>query len=90
MDGKEVNYLNELEYIEGEIWANIYTSDLIVRIDPANGNVTGVINLKGILPNSLRIPSTDVLNGIAYDPLTKRIWVTGKYWPKIYRIEIKN
>lgn len=90
MDGKEVNYLNELEYIEGEIWANIYTSDLIVRIDPANGNVTGVINLKGILPGSLRIPSTDVLNGIAYDPITKRIWVTGKYWPKIYRIEIKN
>ncbi|HPJ83093.1 MAG: glutaminyl-peptide cyclotransferase [Bacteroidales bacterium] len=88
LNGKEVNYLNELEYIEGEVWANLYMSDEIVRIDPATGKVTGVIDLKGILPMSLRKPTTDVLNGIAYDPQTKSIWITGKYWPRVYKISL--
>lgn len=89
MEGKEVGYLNELEYIEGEIWANIFMSDQIVRIDPVTGKVTGVIDLKGILPASLHRPTTDVLNGIAYDPVTKSIWITGKYWPRVYKISLK-
>ncbi|MFA6340047.1 MAG: glutaminyl-peptide cyclotransferase [Bacteroidales bacterium] len=88
-DGKAVSNLNELEYIEGEIWANIYLSDQVVRIDPVTGKVTGVIDLKGILPVSLRKHTTDVLNGIAYDPKTKSIWITGKYWPRVYKISLK-
>ncbi|HOO42722.1 MAG TPA: glutaminyl-peptide cyclotransferase [Bacteroidales bacterium] len=89
LEGREVESLNELEYIGGEIWANIYLSDEIVQIDPETGKVTGVINLKGILPASLRKPSTDVLNGIAYDAQTESIWITGKYWPRIYKISLK-
>jgi glutaminyl-peptide cyclotransferase len=89
LEGRDVENLNELEYIDGEIWANIYLSDEIVRIDPATGSVTGVINLRGILPASLRKPSTDVLNGIAYDAKTNSIWITGKYWPRVYKISLK-
>ncbi|MFA5443993.1 MAG: glutaminyl-peptide cyclotransferase [Bacteroidales bacterium] len=89
LEGREVENLNELEYIDGEIWANIYLSDDIVRINPETGKVTGVINLKGILPASLRKPSTDVLNGIAYDAQTESIWITGKYWPRVYKISLK-
>lgn len=89
MDGKPVDYLNELEYIEGEIWANVYTSDVIVRIDPKDGTVLGTIDMKNILPSSLRTGTTDVLNGIAYDAATHSIWVTGKNWPKVYKIQIQ-
>ena len=64
---KKVDSLNELEYINGEIWANIWMSDLIARIDPVSGKVLAYIDLKGILPESDRTPETDVLNGIAYD-----------------------
>ena len=85
---KKVAYLNELEYIKGEIWANVYGSDLIVRIDPATGAVRSVVNCTGLLPASLRRPRTDVLNGIALDPATGDIWLTGKYWPKMYRIKL--
>ncbi len=87
---KEIPYLNELEYINGEIWANVYTSDVIVRINPATGKVTGIINLENLLPRSLRKPQTDVLNGIAYDTEGKRIFVTGKNWPKLYEITISE
>ena len=86
--GQKVLYLNELEYIKGEIWANVYGNDQIVRIDPATGQVRGVINLRGILPAQLRTAGTDVLNGIAYDPRSGGIYVTGKYWPKMYRISL--
>jgi glutamine cyclotransferase len=86
--GQKVAYLNELEYIKGEIWANVYGTDQIIRIDPATGVVRAVINLKGILPQSLRRPRTDVLNGIAYDERNGSIYVTGKYWPKMYRITL--
>ena len=85
---KKVAYLNELEYIKGEIWANIYGTDQIVRIDPATGAVRAVINCAGLLPASQRRPRTDVLNGIALDPATGHIWLTGKYWPKMYRIKL--
>lgn len=86
--GQKVLYLNELEYIKGEIWANVYGTDQIVRIDPASGEVRGVINLRGLLPAQQRKPRTDVLNGIAWDPKTGGIYVTGKYWPKMFRITL--
>ena len=85
---KKVDSLNELEYINGEIWANIWMSDLIARIDPASGKVLGYINLEGILPEADRTPETDVLNGIAWDGEGKRIFVTGKKWPKLFEIRI--
>lgn len=84
---KNVTYLNELEYIKGEIWANIYGSDIIARINPETGNVNSLINCTNILPSNLRTSRTDVLNGIAYDPSDGSIYITGKYWPKMYRIK---
>ena len=86
--GKKVMYLNELEYIKGEIWANVYTSDLILRIDPKTGNVTGVINCTGLLPKNLYSRSTDVLNGIAYDSKNGHIYLTGKFWPRMFRVSL--
>ncbi len=80
--------LNELEWIDGKIWANVYLTDQIVIIDPATGNVEGVIDLTGLLPDEDRTTTTDVLNGIAHDPATGRIFVTGKNWPKLFEIEI--
>lgn len=84
----KVDSLNELEYIDGEIWANIWMTDKIVRIDPESGKVLGYINLKGLLPDALRRPETDVLNGIAWDKEGKRIFVTGKRWPELYQIAV--
>jgi len=84
----KVDSLNELEYINGEIWANIWMSDRIARIDPVSGKVLAYINLKGILPESERKSDTDVLNGIAYDEADKRIFVTGKKWSKLYEIRL--
>lgn len=84
-EGRVAN-LNELEYINGKIWANRYYSDEIVIIDPETGKVEGRINLKGILKSGDRRPNTDVLNGIAWDEEGKRIFVTGKYWPKLFEI----
>ena len=86
--GESLSYLNELEWIEGKIWANVYTTDHIVIINPENGVVEGVVNLSGLLPDSERDDKTDVLNGIAYDEATKRIFVTGKNWSKLFEIEI--
>jgi len=80
--------LNELEYINGEIWANIWVNNHIARIDPVTGKVLGYIDLKGILPVSDQNAETDVLNGIAYDSKTKRIFVTGKRWPKLFEIKV--
>lgn len=86
-EGRAQEYLNELEWIGGELWANVYMTDLIVRIDPATGEVTGVIDLTGLLPEADRTPQTDVLNGIAWDRETGRIFVTGKRWSKLFEIE---
>lgn len=88
--GQKVLYLNELEYIKGEVWANVYGTDQIVRIDPDTGVVRGVINLRNILPQGLRRPRTDVLNGIAFDARSGAVYVTGKYWPKLYRITLQE
>ncbi|MDR3236358.1 MAG: glutaminyl-peptide cyclotransferase [Prevotellaceae bacterium] len=89
-NNRPLRYLNELEYINGEIWANVYTSNYIVRINPDNGKVTGVIDLANLLPRNLRTSKTDVLNGIAYDEAHKRIVVTGKNWSKMYEITLQE
>ena len=86
--GEPLEYLNELEWIDGRIWANVYTSDAIVIIDPATGVVEGIIDLRGLLPDEDITIDTDVLNGIAYDEQNRRIFVTGKRWNKIFEIEI--
>ena len=86
--GESLQYLNELEWIDGKIWANVYTTDHIVIINPENGVVEGIINLSGILPEKERDYKTDVLNGIAYDKATKRIFVTGKNWSKLFEIRV--
>ena len=86
--GESLQYLNELEWIDGKIWANVYTTDHIVIINPENGVVEGVIDLSGILPEKEQDSRTDVLNGIAYDKATKRIFVTGKNWSKLFEIRV--
>ena len=78
---------NELEYVDGEIWANIWYDDRIARISPANGEVLGFIDLATLYPRSAR-GSEAVLNGIAYDAGAKRLFVTGKNWPQLYEIEL--
>lgn len=87
-EDRPVMWLNELEYIDGKIWANVYTSDEIVIINPKDGRVEGVIDCRGLLPKELRDTTTDVLNGIAYNPDTKKIYLTGKNWPKLYEIRL--
>lgn len=86
--GEPLELLNELEWIEGRIWANVYTTDAIVIIDPSTGIVEGVVNLRGLLADEERTDDTDVLNGIAYDDAGRRIFVTGKRWSKIFEIEL--
>jgi glutaminyl-peptide cyclotransferase len=81
--------LNELEIVDGEIWANVWQTDHIARIDPETGQVTGWIDLTGLLSESdRRTHRVDVLNGIAHDPETDRLFVTGKLWPKLFEIEV--
>jgi glutamine cyclotransferase len=84
----KIDQLNELEYIKGEIYANIWHSDRIARISPIDGHVTGWIDLTGLLPEDQKINAESVLNGIAYDKKNDRIFVTGKQWPTIFEIKI--
>jgi len=86
--GKPVDQLNELEFIEGEIYANIWHSDRIARISPETGKVVGWIDLTGLLGPFYQRQAEEVLNGIAYDPTGKRLFVTGKLWPKIFEIRV--
>ncbi len=88
IEGRPVRFLNELEYIDGKIWANVYTSDEIVIINPKDGKIEGVIDCRGLLPKQLRTPDTDVLNGIAYDDEDGKIYLTGKNWPKLYEVKL--
>ena len=85
--GNPVNNLNELEFINGEIWANLWYQDRIARISPETGAVMGWIDLGGLYPLSRRA-SEDVLNGIAYDADADRLYVTGKNWPWLYEIDV--
>ncbi|HEX8775929.1 MAG TPA: glutaminyl-peptide cyclotransferase [Pyrinomonadaceae bacterium] len=82
--------LNELEYIHGEIYANVWETDWIVRINPQTGEVLGWIDLKDLLSRTDRSAATDVLNGIAYDGAGERLFVTGKRWPKLFQIRLKQ
>ncbi len=87
-EDSQVRYLNELEFVKGEIYANIWQEDRIARIDPASGRVTAWIDLEGLLqPESART-GVDVLNGIAWDAVSDRLYVTGKYWPSLYEIRL--
>lgn len=89
LDGKPLSNLNELEWIDGEIWANVWQADQIVRIDPESGHVIGIIDLTDLFPaNEREVPLDDVLNGIAYDAANNRIFVTGKHWPTLFEIRI--
>ena len=84
--GQRVSQLNELEWVDGEIWANAWTTDRIARISPNTGEVKSWIDLSTLWPRDQRQPPADVLNGIAYDKATRRIFVTGKKWPRVYQI----
>jgi glutaminyl-peptide cyclotransferase len=91
LDGKPVRNVNELEWVNGKIFANVWQTNWILRIDPANGHVVGLINLAGILqPSDIVEGHTDVLNGIAYDAKGNRLFVTGKYWPKLFEIRLRK
>ena len=89
MRGRAVDRLNELEYVKGAILANVWGSDDVVRIDPATGRVTAVINFSGLLSAQDRDENTEVLNGIAYDASGDRLFVTGKRWPKIFEVRLR-
>ena len=87
-EGRPVPELNELEWVKGEIFANVWQTDRIARIDPKSGKVTGWIELKGLLAPQDYNDLTDVLNGIAYDAKGDRLFVTGKRWPKLFEIKL--
>jgi len=86
-NGAPVTRLNELEWVEGEVWANIWQTDILARIDPHSGEVVGWVDLSGLLSAEERA-RTDVLNGIAYDAGGGRLFVTGKLWPYLFQIEL--
>ena len=88
IEGRPVRFLNELEYIDGKVWANVYTSDEIVIINPKDGRIEAVVDCRGLLPDKFRTPETDVLNGIAYNPEDGKIYLTGKNWPKLYEVRL--
>jgi glutaminyl-peptide cyclotransferase len=88
--GRPVENLNELEWIRGEIYANVWQTDDIVRISPHTGRVLGQVNLKGIIAKRELHGEGTVLNGIAYDAKGDRLFVTGKLWPKLFEIKVMN
>jgi glutaminyl-peptide cyclotransferase len=91
IEGKPLLNLNELEWVKGEIYANVWQTNWIVRIDPRSGQVIGLINLAGLLqPSDVVKGQTDVLNGIAYDAKGDRLFVTGKNWPKLFEIRLRK
>ena len=89
--GRPVSNLNELEWVEGEIWANVWLTDRIARISPKTGEVNAWIDLSSLWPVAQRpMPADQVLNGIAYDQATRRIYITGKKWPRLYQITVQQ
>ena len=89
-DGKPVPYLNELEYIDGKIWANVYGLDYIIIIDGESGVVEGRIDCRDLLEKRYRGKGEDVLNGIAYNPVDGSVYLTGKYWPRMYKVRLND
>jgi glutamine cyclotransferase len=87
---KSIDQLNELEYIKGEIYANVWHSERIARISPRDGHVIGWIDLTGLLPANQKVDAEAVLNGIAYDAQHDRLFVTGKQWPWVFEIKVVN
>ena len=87
-DGRPLAELNELEWVKGEIYANVWKTERIVRIDPATGKVTGTIDCRGLLTPADINDQVDVLNGIAYDAKGDRLFITGKRWPKLFEIKL--
>ncbi|MEM7349668.1 MAG: glutaminyl-peptide cyclotransferase [Acidobacteriota bacterium] len=85
LHGQPVDHLNELEFAEGDLYANVWGEDRIVRIDPSSGRVTAVIDASGLL-TPFEKSRVDVLNGIAYDPVSKTFWLTGKFWAKMFQV----
>jgi glutaminyl-peptide cyclotransferase len=83
-----VDQLNELEFIRGEIWANVWHSNRIARIAPQTGRVTSWVDLSGLMSSGYRLDAEAVLNGIAFDPATGRLFVTGKLWPRLFEIQV--
>ena len=88
--GQPLKQLNELEYVKGEIFANLWQTQLVVRIDPANGRVLGMIDFSGLLSAADYARGTDVLNGIAYDAAGDRLFITGKNWPKLFEVQLRR
>ncbi len=89
IDGELLEELNELECVDGSVWANVWRSDTIVRIDPADGRVTGVLDMRGLMePHPAASDSDAVLNGIAWDATAGTLLVTGKYWPELIEIRV--
>ena len=88
-ESRPIANINELEYIKGQIFANIWQTERIARIDPQSGRLTGWIYLNGLLPAEDKIRPVDVLNGIAFDEANDRLFVTGKLWPKLFEIKLK-
>jgi glutamine cyclotransferase len=86
--GRQIEQLNELEFIKGEIYANVWHSDRIARISPADGHVIAWIDLSGLLPDDQKVNAESVLNGIAYDAQHDRLFVTGKQWPFVFEIKV--
>lgn len=92
--GRKIAYLNELEMVEGELWANVWKTDRIARIDPASGRVLGYVHCGPFIPKELQKEHADpriserVLNGIAYDSGKKRLYITGKEWPVLYELQV--
>ena len=86
--GKPVDHLNELEYIDGEIYANLWGADLIARLDPTTGQSTGVIDCTNLFPPAQRATPEQVLNGIAWHPETNRLLITGKWWPEVFEVKL--
>ena len=89
-DGRPLEQINELEWIDGEVWANVWMTDMIVRIDPDSGDIRSTIDLTGLRADAGARGSDSVLNGIAWDAKKKRLFVTGKYWPKLYEIALAD
>jgi glutaminyl-peptide cyclotransferase len=87
-DGRAVRNINELEWVKGEIYANIWLTSLIARIDPATGAIVGLIDLRDLASSTVTYTGDNVLNGIAYDATGDRLFVTGKLWPKLYQITL--
>jgi len=88
IQGRPLRFLNELEYINGEVWANVWTSNELVRIDPVSGEVLSVVDLRGLREQTTAGGNDAVLNGIAWDAANNRLLVTGKLWAHIFEIEL--